>query len=90
MLETIRKDGFGSVMEGEEEFKKEGNVESLEEWKKYYCEVCRQELNGGYSWKLHLQSKRHQKHVKYEEKRAETEEFIKEQREKARLRKIER
>lgn len=43
--------------------------ESLDEWKKYYCEACKIELNGLYNWNCHVESKRHKSQVKFEEKR---------------------
>ena len=32
---------------------------SLEEWKKFYCEICDYELNGPKEWEIHLKSKKH-------------------------------
>lgn len=87
IVETVRREGLGAVREERAEFSRGGRVESLQEWRKYYCEACRLELNGQYNWNCHIESKKHQKQAKFVEKREEREAFIARQKEQAQLRK---
>jgi hypothetical protein len=48
----------------------------LEEWKNFYCEACKLEINGYFDWGMHLKSKKHIKQVKYEEKKEDRAEYI--------------
>lgn len=38
---------------------KKDSVQNLEDWKKFFCESCKKELNGKKEWEVHLKSKKH-------------------------------
>ena len=33
----------------------------MEEWKRYYCDICKCELNGDNNYNLHMKSNKHKK-----------------------------
>ncbi|KAL4505263.1 hypothetical protein ABPG72_016330 [Tetrahymena utriculariae] len=42
----------------------------LKEWKNYYCEICKREINGELNWSIHNTSRKHKKAIKHIEKSA--------------------
>lgn len=68
IIDSVRQHGFGHALEQVEHFA-DSKAVALEEWKNFYCDACKVEINGEFDWGMHLKSKRHIKQVKYEEKK---------------------